>query len=219
MAAVIFDMDGTLVDLLGVHYTAFRDAVKETTGLRFTRKDMMRGYGMTSEKIVKQFLNRRESDADCKEIVRRKREKTLKNITREQVKILPGAEKLLKDVKASGLKIALATSSNKSATYKVLEVTNLRDYFEVVISGDEVAKSKPDPQIFLETAKRLKTNPTDCAVFEDSSYGVQAGKGAGMKVVAVSTGRDSRRALSVLKPDLLVSSLSEVDVAMILNLF
>jgi beta-phosphoglucomutase-like phosphatase (HAD superfamily) len=95
----------------------------------------------------------------------------------------------------------------------LLQINGIADCFDTVLTVEAVAHSKPDPEIFLKTAKQLKTKPQSCVVFEDSIFGVKAAKAAGMNCVAVATGVYTMDELKVEKPDLIVKSLLEPKIA------
>ena len=98
--------------------------------------------------------------------------------------LFPGVEETLKQLKARGKKLALASSSSFASIEKMLSDTGLYAYFELVTSGGMFKESKPNPEIYLFTAKKLKLEPHQCLVVEDSQYGIQAGVSAGMTVIA-----------------------------------
>jgi beta-phosphoglucomutase-like phosphatase (HAD superfamily) len=106
-------------------------------------------------------------------------------------------------------KIALATMSSRKVIDKILPEKKIRQYFDVVLTADDVTKPKPDPEVFLVSAAKLGVKPKDCIVVEDSVFGVRAAKIAEMQCIAVPSGFYSREELQKENPDLIVSSLIE----------
>ena len=102
-----------------------------------------------------------------------------------EVKEKPGCTCFLEYLKSRGIKMGIATSNNRSMVDAVLNSLNMKDYFEVITTSDEVKKGKPAPDVYLRTAELLGVEPEKCLVFEDVVAGVIAGKAAGMKVCAI----------------------------------
>ncbi len=109
------------------------------------------------------------------------------------------------------IKMALATMSSRYIIVKQLEYFKLKKYFDTVITVDEIIEGKPDPEIFLKTADMIGVNPVECIVVEDSVFGVQAAKKAGMKVITVPTGAYTKEELEKEGPDMIVQSLCEKE--------
>lgn len=212
--AVIFDFDGTLVDLFEEHLEAFREVIKRRFNMEFSRGDLDAGYGMVGRDILRLFFRKHGMDVNdgvLDSIARERRSLALENIG-SGMKLLSGAERLLKDLKKAGFKIAIATSCSKQVCEHVFNMPPFRGLLDAVTTGSEVEKGKPDPEIFLKTAEKLGVRPEECLVFEDSAYGVKAGMTAGMRVVAVATGHDSKEKLLEEKPDRVIDSLLEFKI-------
>ena len=102
--------------------------------------------------------------------------------------------------------------NSREVINNLVEVLAVSKFFDVILTVDEVTKSKPDPEIFLKTAQKLRSAPNHCVVVEDSIFGVKAAKAAGMSCVAVTQGAYNKLELNEAKPDLVVSSLQEKEV-------
>jgi len=102
-----------------------------------------------------------------------------------EVKEKPGCKKFLEHLRSKGIKMGIATSNNRSMVDVVLESLNMKDFFEVITTSDEVKRGKPAPDVYLTTANLLNVEPKNCLVFEDVVAGIMAGKSAGMKVCAI----------------------------------
>jgi HAD superfamily hydrolase (TIGR01509 family) len=128
--------------------------------------------------------------------------------------LMPGAAEFVQKIAKEGYKIGLATGGHtKEAVEKMLAQVKLREYFSVIVSSDMVDKGKPEPDIFLYTAKQLEVASSQCVVFEDSPNGVLAGKKAGMMVVGVNPLAGLRDELHEAGADIVVPSLLEIDPA------
>jgi beta-phosphoglucomutase len=221
ITAAIFDFDGTLVDFFKQHLEAFHEVIKKHFNLEYTREDLDEGYGMTGEDILRLFFRKKGLKVgrqQLKEIADERRSRALEKIRKGRVKLLPGAENLLKKLRAAGFKTAIATSCSKNVCDVMFLKSPFKGRLDATTTGSEVEKGKPDPEIFLKTAEKLGAPPDECVVFEDSSYGVEAAKKAGMKVVAVTTGHDSKEKLMQKKPDRIINSLEEFSVEDMKNL-
>jgi beta-phosphoglucomutase len=185
--AVVFDLDGVLVDTDRFHYLAWKKVLQDL-GKDFTAEDNEQIKGVArfrALEILLKMKNIEMSEVEKMRILRKKNNLYLEHVTDiDDSDILPGVEEFLELLKFNGLITAIASTSDNTSI--ILELTGLKKYFDVVIDGHRVRAPKPDPEVYLETAGELKLSPAECAVFEDSKAGVLSGKRAGMKVVAVS---------------------------------
>jgi len=124
-------------------------------------------------------------------------------ISQNGIHPVPFAVKLLQQLQQYNLKIALATSSRREKMKMVLKLTGLFPYFEVIVTGEEVKRSKPAPDIFFKTAKKLGLPANQCLVIEDAVNGVKAAKNAGMKCIAITT---THSAQMLQHADLIINS-------------
>ncbi|MFH1125557.1 MAG: HAD family phosphatase [Candidatus Altiarchaeota archaeon] len=211
--AIIFDFDGTLVNLFDQHLTAFQETIKRHFNIDFKREDLDEGYGRNGEDILRMFFKKKGlyvNTEKLKEIAAERRNLALEKIG-WRIKLLPGAGELIKNLKKAGLKIAVATSCSRKICDRALAMPQFKE-LDASTTGSEVMKGKPDPEIFLKTAEKLGVKPEECIIFEDSAYGVKAGKNAGMKVIAVTTGHDSKEKLIKENPDRIIQSLVDVRI-------
>jgi HAD superfamily hydrolase (TIGR01509 family) len=126
----------------------------------------------------------------------------------DKITLINGARELLDSLRPK-VKMALATMSNRPVIDKLLKQKSLADYFDFVLTVDEVAKPKPDPEVFLKCAAQLNCQPERCVVVEDSVFGVVAAARANMKCIAVPSGAYSKEELEAKNPDFIVDSLKE----------
>ena len=209
MKAFIFDKDGVLVETFNIHLKAYKKAFEEI-GLNFKEEHLLKNYGRKRKDIIRSFLeeNGIVSEELVEKLVKRK-EELYREFVETELKLLPGVLDCLKYLKRKGYKIGLASSSSKETIKQFMRVTKTESFFDAFTSGDEVKEGKPNPEIFLKCAEKLGVEPKDCVVIEDSVHGVEAAKRAGMKCVAVLTGKHSREDLEKAKPDLILESLED----------
>ena len=208
--AVIFDWDGTLAETTNVIVASFREVLDE---LHINVNDgfIESRTGTSAKGIFSEILRTSGASFD-EETVRNLVEKRIKAELemRDQVRLNKGALDLLKSLKGK-VKLALASMNNKPVISHVLTACGLSGFFNVVLSADEVFNSKPDPEIFLKCASKLRLQPEQCVVVEDSVFGVRAAKAAGMSCIAVLSGTASRSELEQAHPDMMVASLGEKE--------
>lgn len=182
--AVIFDMDGVIVDSEPRHERAFLEVIREIGyadrhGLRFADY-----VGRSDREIWDDFLARNPCPYSLEELMRRKRERVVE-LLRAERPVFDGLPQLVERL-AARVPLALASGSERAIVDTVLAITGLTRFFRVTISGSEIERGKPDPEIFLRAAQRLGVAPRDCWVIEDSLPGVTAGRAAGMRVLAIT---------------------------------
>lgn len=185
--AVVFDLDGVLVNTDRFHYLAWKSILQDL-GKDFSIEDNEQIKGVArsrSLEILLQMKNIRMSEVEKMRVLRKKNNLYLKYITEiDEGYLLSGVQEFLELLKFNGLRTAIASTSDNTSL--VLEMTGLKKYFDVIIDGYKVKAPKPNPEVYLVSAIELKIEPDECAVFEDSRAGVLSAKRAGMKVVAVS---------------------------------
>ena len=181
--AALFDLDGTLVDSMWM----WKEIDIEFLG-RFgygCPDDLQRKIeGMSFSETAVYFKERFELPLSLEEIKACWIQMSIDKY-RYEVPLKEGALDFLKYCKKAGLQTGIATSNGRDMVDAVLEALNITEYLGTITTGCEVAKGKPEPDLYLETARRLSVSPEDCVVFEDIPAGITAGKRAGMTVIAV----------------------------------
>ena len=183
--AVLFDMDGLMVDTESLATEAFIHSAKKQ-GYNMTKEETLLVLGFTTKSIYEFWENYfKNSDVSGKQLVD-DHYKYIENIlfTTGPSK-MPYIEELLKYLKESNYKVAVASSSNMDHIINNMEKTGLKKYIDEFASGAEVENGKPAPDVFLLAAERLGVKPENCLVLEDSKAGVIAGSSAGAKVIMV----------------------------------
>lgn len=193
--AVLFDLDGVIVTTDESHYRAWQRLADEE-GIYFDRQinERLRGVSrMESLNILLERSARRYSDAEKRALADRKN--AYYNALIQQLQpsdILPGALAMIAALKARGIKVAVASSSRNTPT--ILERIGLKTAFDAVADGNDIRRTKPDPEVFLLAAQRCGVPPAECLVVEDAVAGVEAGLAAGMRVLAVGAAANHPRA-------------------------
>jgi beta-phosphoglucomutase len=183
-AAVIFDMDGVIVDTEPRHERAFLEVLAEIGyadrhSLRFADY-----VGRTDRVLWEDFVAAHQPPQSLEELLAMKRQKVVEIIRAEQP-LFAGLPELIRELSAS-VPLALASGSERPIVDEVLLLEGLGDCFRVTVSGSEVVRGKPEPDIFLTTARLLGLEPSDCVVVEDSLPGVAAAQAAGIRVIAIT---------------------------------
>jgi beta-phosphoglucomutase family hydrolase len=204
-AAVIFDMDGTLVATTEADFLAWQRLFLEfNSHLDYTSYFPL--LGKKSVDVVKEGLGLEGEEAQQ---AMHKKMAYFEEIVRERgISTMPDAEVFLQEIKDENIPLALATSSRKMKMELVMEESGLGKYFSVFVTGEEVMHGKPHPDIFLLAAKRLNVDPSQCLVLEDAVSGVAAAKAAGMKCIAITSTHDDA---ALAAADLVVNSFSELS--------
>jgi len=184
LAAVLFDMDGLLVDTEPLWFETEAD-VMARLGAPWTKQDQEQLLGGSMDNTVGYLLARATRPVPPADVARWMTEGMLRRAAEGRVIVRPGARELLNEVAATGIPYALVTGSQRPFTEAVLASTGFR--FPVTVTGDDVARTKPDPEPYLLAAKLLDADPEQCVALEDSPNGVASATSAGCLVVAVPT--------------------------------
>ena len=184
--AVIFDMDGTIVDNMHLHADAFA-VFAERHGLpALTSEDRARLDGRRNSEIFP-ILFRREVPREEWVGYEEEKEGLYRELSRGRLLPMRGLQMLIDRMRASGIPMALATSAPAPNVTHTLNELGLADAFPIIVRGDQVPRGKPAPDVFIEAARQLGVVPEDCLVFEDAPMGIAAAQAAGMRVVALTT--------------------------------
>ncbi|HEX5043731.1 MAG TPA: HAD family phosphatase [Candidatus Polarisedimenticolaceae bacterium] len=230
--AVIFDVDGVLVDSYAAHFESWKRLGRET-GVTLTEEQFAESFGRRSREVIRQhWASKKVSDTSISisaggngskgtrsiteaEVARldRRKEKLFREILEKDFPGMDGARELIEALAAQGMRIAVGSSAPEENVSLVLDRLGIRELVQARVTGEDVQRGKPDPQVFLLAAERLGVSPDRCVVIEDAVPGIEAARSAGMKAVAlVSTGRDAGT-LRAAGPERVVRSLRELTAA------
>jgi beta-phosphoglucomutase len=203
--ALIWDMDGVLVDSGEAHYEAWK-ALFDELGLPITPEQVSSTLGMSNMPILRMWLGPDVPAARLAELADRK-ERYFRDLVNEHVQILPGVLKWLERARHRGYRQAVASSAPMANIVAIVQTLGLGDAFDLIISGARLPASKPDPAIFLQSALGLGCSAAQSIVIEDSTVGVEAACRAGMACVAVT---NTRPAAELTAASLVVDSLEDL---------
>ena len=181
--ACIFDLDGTLVDSMWMWPDIDREYLKRF-GIEYddNLKDEIDGISFHETAV---YFKNKFGISDSVEKICKDWEDMAYDKYKYEVKEKPGCKKFLEHLRLKGIRMGIATSNKRSMVDVVLESLDMKDFFEVITTSDEVKRGKPAPDVYLTTANLLNVEPKSCLVFEDVVAGIMAGKSAGMKVCAI----------------------------------
>ena len=183
--AVIFDMDGVLLDSEPIHQKVNMDFFTEI-GTPVSQEVYDRYFvGLPLAQMFEYLKKERGLDGDVSDMVKRSNDKLSAEFRSSSIVPVAGVEELLKAFQERGLPMAVGSSSSPQLIGTVIEKLGLEGYFQYLVSGYEVEKGKPHPDLFLHISTLLGAEAGECLVIEDSSLGVEAGVSAGMSVVGV----------------------------------
>lgn len=184
--AILFDMDGVIVDNISYHVQAWKEFCKKY-GNCLTDDEFNKNFsGRTNKEIFRNLFKRELSLEEVKKYEDEK-ESMYRDLYKMYIEPRKGLIKLLELLKKNGIKAAVGTAAPKVNLDFVLEYLKIEKYFDAFISSESVTKGKPDPEIYLKAAELLNANPKRCIVIEDSLLGIQAGLNAGAKVIGMTT--------------------------------
>ena len=219
MKAVIFDMDGVIIDSEPVHYEVGQFLFKEL-GIEIPDSVLKTFVGLGDRNMwsrIKASYRLRES---VEYLVARDRRMYLEILSeflrKNEIGPVPGARDLIKNLYENKVRLALASSSPLEVIRRVLSSFEIAEYFNAIVSGDEVRKSKPAPEIFLRSSLFLGLPGEDCVVIEDSKNGIEASISAGMRCIGFANRGSGEQDLS--KADLVIESFIGVDFALLSRL-
>ena len=210
--ACLFDLDGVLVDTAIYHFQAWR-ALGNNFGYQLSEEQNEQLKGVSRVESLERILNWAGVKATQEEKEQWLVEKNthylelISNMNPEEV--LPGVTEFLDSIQSKGYLIALGSASKNAQI--ILEKTELLKWFDAVIDGNKVVKSKPDPEVFLKGAEALGVKPEECLVFEDAQAGIEAAKKGGMRAVGLGDPQ------VLTEADVVISSFTGISIEMLLN--
>lgn len=182
--AIIFDMDGVLVDSEPFH-TEIEKRQFSLNKITVPEEEHLRYLGTASDVMWKEIAERRGFLISVEELIEQNRVESLRFFAElKEIPVMPGLVNLLKELQVKNYPMAVASSSFPEIIDLILKKTDLLKYFQVVVSAQEAGKSKPEPDVFLLAACKLGFSPNQCLVIEDSPNGIKAAHSAGMKCIA-----------------------------------
>ena len=196
MKAVIFDMDGVLVDSQPYHFKADIDTMAEYGVIKDQKFYESFAGTLTADRMrtLKEMFG---LDVPVEEMTIKRENMILDIMGKEDIKPVSGIPEFLRSIKEKGLTTAVASSSDYKLINLILDRLKIAQYFDSVTSGSDVKRGKPSPDVFLLAAERIGIGPSECLVVEDSENGVKAAKAAGMKALGYINPTSGKQDLSL----------------------
>ena len=211
--AVIFDMDGVLIDSADAHLRSWH-LLAEELDFYIAEERFLETFGQRNEDVLPSLFGSGRSAEEIHALGERK-EALYRDLVRGRMPVIDGAVKLVRDCAAAGFKLAVGSSGPPENIALALDELAVKGLFDVVVSGEDVSVGKPDPAVFLLASERLQVPPKRCVVIEDAPSGVAAALAAGMAAVGLTI---TRAAEELASADLLVSQLAELTPAVLADL-
>lgn len=213
--AVLWDMDGVLVNTGELHYRSWKDAFAEVE-TTFSHEQFTATFGMNNAGILETVYGE-DLTPELYEQISTRKEVSFREMVKGNAELLPGADILLNNFTSLGIKQAIASSAPPENIDVLVGELNIGQYFDALVSGADMP-GKPDPSVFLHSARNLGVEIDNCIVIEDAIAGVEGARRAGMKCIAVTT---TNPAEALAQADHVVESLHLVDeqtISTLLNL-
>ncbi len=212
LKGVIWDMDGVLIDSMELHFKIWKQVFSEYN-VEFARKDFNRHFGTTNLETIQTVLGNRLSFKEARTLAEKKQH-LFEQQAISEAQLIPGVDRWLQFFFDHDIPQAVASSNAQRFIEAVAKSKNISRFFHALISAEDLA-SKPDPAVFLESARFIQAKPNLCLVFEDAVAGVEGAKRAGMKCIAITT---TNSPAALVKADLIIPDFSTLTKEQILKL-
>ena len=214
LKAVIFDMDGVIIDSEPMHIDVVIRILKDH-GADVSRDAIARYIGISNSAMWAELADEYRIDKPVRELNGIQHSMNIRMLDERDDVMVPGVPELLRSIKKNNLKTAIASSSAPDYIAAVIRKFNIGHYFDAVVSGEEVARGKPEPDIFLRAARLLGVPAGECVVIEDSDHGIEAAVRAGMKVIGFRNPNSGKQKL--VQAHRIVDSIRQVSVEMMVQ--
>ena len=209
---VIFDMDGVLVDSAAPHFRSWQ-LLAEEHGRTVTEAQFAETFGRQNRDIIPIFFGQ-VAEAEIRTLADRK-EELYRSLIRQDPPIVKGAIRIVRSLHRAAVRLAVGSSGPRANIDLVLSAMGVMEHISAVVSGDDITRGKPDPQVFSVAADRLGLDPRRCVVIEDAPVGVCAARAAGARVIAVLL---YHPADAFLEADLTVEHLADLELEQVSSL-
>lgn len=216
LQAVIFDMDGVIIDSEPIHY-AVNKKIYDDLQIEVTDDEYNDFIGISNSDHWNYLKEKYNLAEDIEELVTKQNDQNIEHLKGSEAEPIPGVVHLLEKLENEGIAIGLASSSSLRYIKAVTTKFGIDDYFSIMVSGENMDRGKPYPDIFLHAAEKLNVDVGDCVVIEDSENGVKAAVAAGMKCIGFVNPNSGNQDLS--HADKLIDSLKKVTQQMLKELF
>lgn len=208
--ALIFDMDGTMIDNMMVHHRAWQQQLA-IEGFSYSLAEIIEHFHGKNLEIIERIFGEKYT-AEERLRFSNDKENKYREIYRPDLKLVDGLHELLATAYENDIPMGIGTAAQYANVDMVLDALNIRNYFSAIVADVDVEKGKPDPEVFLTVASKLNVKPEHCLVFEDSPVGAKTAENAGMKAIMITTTHKEHEFSnykSILK---CVSNYTEIDI-------
>ncbi len=209
--AIIFDLDEVLVDNVKNHLQANTEALKEFAGDNYISEGKNNYIGMRIKDSMKLRMKHLNIDDSLFEKIYKKRMRIFIELVKKNCPALPGVNHITTLATDLKLKKAIATSGTREYANECINQLNLENFFDCVLTGEDVEKGKPNPEVYINTVKQLELSPEECVVLEDAKNGVVAAKNAGTKCIGVHYPRPKGQEQDLSNADFETHSLIQIN--------
>ncbi|NRB44214.1 MAG: HAD family phosphatase [Verrucomicrobiales bacterium] len=214
----LFDWDGVIIDSHNQHEKSWSKLAEEENEVLPDNFFKMT-FGMRNENIIPNFFGNWIDVTNQEEVTRladRKEEIYREIIISDGIEPLPGVRDLLQSLRSEEIACSIASSTPIANIETVMGMIGLSDYFDAITAAEDVSNGKPNPEVFLKAAEKIKVDPKNCVVFEDAHVGIEAGLAANMQVIAVAT---THPVESLGNAHMVTENLEGIDAEKIMELF
>jgi len=204
--AVIFDMDGVIIDNTPYHVRAWEKFAERYNLELLTEQFKQELLGKSTESILKQLFRQDLSQEKIAEYTEKK-DSIYFETYKENISAAEGLLEFIDLLKEKNITMGVATSETREIAHSVLQKAGVKQYFKVIVTGDDVENLKPNPEIYLSAAEGVGETPADCIAIEDTPSGIQSAKGAGMEVIGITTTYPAER---ISEADFIIKSFVEL---------
>jgi len=183
--AVLWDMDGTLIDSEEFHWVSWRNTLANE-GIAITREQFLSSFGQRNDSIIPRWLGTTATPERIERIANSKEELYRQLVRRDGISPLPGVANWLRRLHREGWLQAIASAAPRANIEAVLEALSATHIFQGIVSAEDVHRGKPDPEVYLAAAARVRVSPDQCIVVEDAAAGVEGARRARMRSIGVS---------------------------------
>jgi HAD superfamily hydrolase (TIGR01509 family) len=209
LKAVIFDMDGVLIDSEPIYYKLCSDFLRKSKAA-MTKEEYYSYVGKPAAEFWNEMKKKYNLKENVEELININRKSYMNYLSsNDKEKPVEGVCEFIKELYDNNIRLALASSSSRDCIDMVLDKFKLKEYFHVIVSGDDVKEGKSTPYIFLYTAEKINVKPSECIVIEDSHNGVKSSKAAGMICLAFKNPSSGNQ--DVKLADLSITKFSEIN--------
>jgi HAD superfamily hydrolase (TIGR01509 family) len=209
LQAVIFDMDGVIIDSEPI-YSEVNDIIFNRYGIIIEKEEYSTFVGRTAQDVWAHIKNKHKLSESVDNLIRMENDGFIEQFKlRSDINAIKGSLELIDELHKNNIILGLASSSLRRTISAVIDFFDINSYFKAVVSGEDVQRGKPAPDIFLHTAKLLKVEPDNCIVIEDSRNGVKSAKASGMKCIGYKNINSGNQDLS--DADLITDDLSSIN--------